>query len=35
VTRDQLGALMAAAGFTQSDDVKLFQDRYFLVYSKR
>jgi ubiquinone/menaquinone biosynthesis C-methylase UbiE len=35
VTRDQLAAWMTAAGFRQSDDVKLFEDRYFLVYSKR
>lgn len=35
VTRQQLAAWMNAAGFTQSDDIKLFSDRYFLVYSKR
>jgi len=35
VTRQQLGPWMAAAGFTQSDDIKLFSDRYFLVFSKR
>jgi ubiquinone/menaquinone biosynthesis C-methylase UbiE len=35
VTREQLAPWMAAAGFTQRDDVKLFSDRYFLVYSKR
>ena len=35
VTREQLAAWMTAAGFTQSDDIKLFTDRYFLVFSKR
>ena len=35
VTRQQLASWMAAAGFSQSDDIKLFSDRYFLVYSKR
>ena len=35
VTREQLAAWMSAAGFVQSDDIKLFPDRYFLVYSKR
>ena len=35
VTREQLAAWMTAAGFRQSDDVKLFSDRYFLVFSKR
>jgi SAM-dependent methyltransferase len=35
VTREQLGGWMTAAGFRQSDDIKLFSDRYFLVYSKR
>ena len=35
VTREQLAAWMGAAGFTQTDDVRLFSDRYFLVYSKR
>jgi ubiquinone/menaquinone biosynthesis C-methylase UbiE len=35
VTRQQLEPWMAAAGFRQSDDIKLFTDRYFLVYSKR
>lgn len=35
VTRQQLATWMAAAGFTQTEDVKLFSDRYFLVYSKR
>jgi arsenite methyltransferase len=35
VTREQLATWMAAAGFTLSDDIKLFSDRYFLVYSKR
>ena len=35
VTRQQLEPWMAAAGFRQSDDIKLFTDRYFLVFSKR
>jgi ubiquinone/menaquinone biosynthesis C-methylase UbiE len=35
VTRQQLAPWMAAAGFTQSEDIQLFPDRYFLVYSKR
>jgi len=35
VTRDQLAPWMTAAGFRQSDDIKLFSDRYFLVFSKR
>jgi ubiquinone/menaquinone biosynthesis C-methylase UbiE len=35
VTRDQLAAWMSAAGFIQTDDVRLFADRYFLVYTKR
>jgi ubiquinone/menaquinone biosynthesis C-methylase UbiE len=35
VTRQQLGEWMTAAGFRQTDDIKLFTDRYFLVYSKR
>jgi ubiquinone/menaquinone biosynthesis C-methylase UbiE len=35
VSREQLGAWMNAAGFAQKDDIKLFADRYFLVYSKR
>ena len=35
VTREQLRSWMTAAGFRESDDVKLFTDRYFLVYAKR
>jgi hypothetical protein len=35
VTREQLAPWMTAAGFRQSDDIKLFSDRYFLVFSKR
>ena len=35
VTRQQLASWMTAAGFTQSDDIKLFTDRYYLVFSKR
>lgn len=35
VTRQQLATWMTAAGFTQTEDIKLFSDRYFLVYSKR
>lgn len=35
VTREQLTAWMKAAGFTQVDDVKLFPNKYFLVFSRR
>ena len=35
VTREQLVPWMTAAGFRQSDDIKLFSDRYFLVFSKQ
>ena len=35
VTREQLGAWAKDAGLKQVEDVKLFPDRYFLVYSKR
>jgi ubiquinone/menaquinone biosynthesis C-methylase UbiE len=35
VTREQLAPWMTAAGFRQSDDIKLFSDRYYLVFSKR
>ena len=34
VTRQQLATWMAAAGLKPADDVKLFPDKYFLVYSK-
>ena len=35
VSRDQLAAWANAAGFTQVDDVKLFEDKYFLIFAKR
>ena len=35
VTREQLVALMSEAGFAQVDDVKLFPDKYFLVFAKK
>jgi ubiquinone/menaquinone biosynthesis C-methylase UbiE len=34
VSRDQLGAWAKDAGLKQVEDVKMFPDRYFLVYSK-
>jgi ubiquinone/menaquinone biosynthesis C-methylase UbiE len=34
VSREQLAGWMTAAGLKQVEDVKLFTDRYFLVYSK-
>ena len=35
VTREQLAPWMTAAGFVQRDDIKLFADRYYLVFAKR
>jgi cyclopropane fatty-acyl-phospholipid synthase-like methyltransferase len=35
VTREQLAGLMRDAGFAQIDDVKLFPDKYFLVFAKK
>jgi len=35
VSRQQLAAWMRAAGLTQVDDVKLFANKYFLVFAKR
>ena len=35
MTREQLAAWMAAAGLKQSDDIKLFSDKYYLVYTKQ
>jgi ubiquinone/menaquinone biosynthesis C-methylase UbiE len=35
VSREQAGKLMAAAGYKQVGDIKLFPDKYFLVYSRR
>jgi precorrin-6B methylase 2 len=35
VSRDELGAWMRDAGFRQIDDVKLFAEKYVLVFSKR
>jgi SAM-dependent methyltransferase len=34
VSRDQLASWMREAGFTQTEDVKLFTDKYFLVFSR-
>ena len=34
VSREQLGAWAKDAGLEQVDDVKMFPDRYFLIYSK-
>lgn len=34
VTRQQLAGWMTDAGFTQIEDVKLFSDKYFLVFAK-
>jgi ubiquinone/menaquinone biosynthesis C-methylase UbiE len=34
VSREQLGAWAQEAGLKQAEDVKMFPDRYFLVYSK-
>jgi ubiquinone/menaquinone biosynthesis C-methylase UbiE len=34
VSREQLGAWAKAAGLKQAEDLKMFPDRYFLVYSK-
>ena len=35
VTRQQLAGWMTEAGFTQVEDVKLFSDKYFLVFAKK
>jgi ubiquinone/menaquinone biosynthesis C-methylase UbiE len=35
VTRAQLAGWMAAAGLTQVEEVKLFPDKYFLVFARR
>jgi ubiquinone/menaquinone biosynthesis C-methylase UbiE len=35
VTREQLATWMRAAGLTQTEDVKLFPSKYFLVYARR
>ena len=35
VTRQQLLGWMKDAGFAQADEVKLFPDKYFLVFAKR
>ena len=35
VTREQTAAWMAAAGFTPSEDVRLFADKWFVVYTRR
>lgn len=35
VTREQLVGWMRAAGLTQVEDVKMFPDKYFLVFAKR
>jgi ubiquinone/menaquinone biosynthesis C-methylase UbiE len=35
VTRTQLTAWMAAAGFTAVEDVKLFPDKYFIAFARR
>ena len=35
VTREQLAGWMKDAGFAQVDDVKLFADKYFLVFAKK
>ena len=35
VSREQAGNLMAQAGYKQVDDIKLFTDKYFLVFMKR
>lgn len=35
VTREQLTAWMTAAGFVQVEDVKLFADKYFLVFARK
>jgi arsenite methyltransferase len=35
VTREQLTGLMRDAGFVQVDDVKLFPDKYFLVFARK
>jgi len=35
VSREQLADWMRAAGFTQVDDVKLFADKYVLVFARR
>jgi ubiquinone/menaquinone biosynthesis C-methylase UbiE len=35
VSREQLGAFMSAAGLTKTDDVKLFSDKYVLIYSRQ
>ena len=35
VSRAQAGKLMADAGYKQVDDIKLFPDKYFLVYTRR
>jgi hypothetical protein len=33
--RDQLTAWMQAAGFTMVEDIKLFEDKYVLVFARR
>jgi ubiquinone/menaquinone biosynthesis C-methylase UbiE len=35
VSREQAGKLMADAGYKQVEDIKLFTDKYFLVYARR
>jgi ubiquinone/menaquinone biosynthesis C-methylase UbiE len=35
VSREQLGTWMRNTGLAQVDDVKLFQDKYFLVFARR
>jgi ubiquinone/menaquinone biosynthesis C-methylase UbiE len=35
VTREQLATWMKAGGLTQVDDVKLFSDKFFVVYAKQ
>jgi precorrin-6B methylase 2 len=35
VTRDELVGWMKDAGFTQAEDIKMFEDKYFLIFTKR
>lgn len=35
VTKEQTAAWMAAAGFTPSEDVQIFPDKWFVVYTRR
>ena len=35
VTREQLAGWMREAGLTQVEEVKLFSDKYYLVYRRR